>query len=492
MLGLIFWGALIVLAIGGIAKFALDYFKSSYRITWWEFGIAAAVLLAIVIPTTSWAGTKMAFSNNVTYHEFWGGFEVSVDRVVHRCHQSETDGGSTGGCVHTYNADQYSTQETYTVTVPDADGEGTHTETRCCKTVWHWRQVPYTDTETSWIIRTTLGDYTVGRNWLPDNPESHRIRPKYGDPMERLDTSLPTGTPQQWQDAHDRIQRGDPGPVTARMDYENYILASQHTVLRQNSASIERYKQADLLPRLNASVENFYYADRVYFVGTHPSGNWQFAANRFAAALGTDLQGDIHVVIVDANQINDPDDYSQALFAYWQSPEFGKDAIAKNGIMVVLGTRDGTTVDWARAGTGMPVGNEAMLIDIRNNLQGVELTPESIFGTPRGEPYVDTDGDTEFRIIHSDGALENIIWGEHQFQRVCMKCDDADDRGVGYNYLKSEIQPTSGQKAIILLVTALLGLIAWGICIALGAPLYNHIRTNFGLSSRGPGRGSWS
>ena len=84
------------------------------------------------------------------------------------------------------------------------------------------------------------------------------------------------------------------------------------------------------------------------------------------AALGSTLQGDLHLVIVDAKKISDPDNYSNALVAYWLSPKFGKDALSKNGIVVVLGTSDGKTVDYTYAAgadllTGQTVGHNQSL-----------------------------------------------------------------------------------------------------------------------------------
>src|SRR5262249_8718371 len=161
--------------------------------------------------------------------------------------------------------------------------------------------------------------------------------------------------PDFWTQADNRIRAGNPGPVTARRDYENYILASQSSILHKYSGAIDQYKKDGVLPKINSSVYGFYYEDRVYFVGVQPAGNWQWYINKFNAALGLALQGDLHLVIVNSNKVGNPDEYTQALVAYWQSKDFDRDDLSKNGIVVVVGTKDGTTVDWARAATGMPV-----------------------------------------------------------------------------------------------------------------------------------------
>lgn len=465
MWSLILIGSFLVLAIGLGAKFALDYFKSDYTITWIEFGVAAAVLLIIVVPVTSSVGTKLAFQNQVTYNESWGGFETQANWYKTTCTRD-------GACQHEYDCDPYT--EYYTVTVDDGNGKS-HTETRS-RTVYH--SCPYTDEEWTFTVDTTLGEYTIASHNLPTDPDSHRWRSSHGVP-----SGYASGIPQFWTDAKKRIDSGDPGPVTARRQYDNYILASQSTILKKYSNSIEGYKKAGLMPDLSHDVHDFYFVDRVSFEGAHPAGDWQLAANRFDGALGVDLQGDLHVIIVDAGKVQNPDDYIGAVTAYWQSDAFGKDALSKNGIVVVLGTKDGTTVAWARATTGMPVGNEAMLLDAQNQLVGAHLDPETIFGHPVASFYKNAEGKTKVKITHSNGALEKVLWGPNKFERVCMGC--AGDKGVGYNYLKDQIKPTTGQNVLIILCTVFFSLIAWGICIAVGYPATRSIR------SRYSDRGSW-
>lgn len=462
MLFLILLGSVLVLAVGLGAKFALDYFKSEYTITWIEFAVAAAVLLIIVVPVTSSVGTKLAFQNQVTYNETWGGFEMQANWNRTTCTRD-------GSCQHTYDCDPYTV--TYTVTVDDGNGKS-HTEVRT-KTEYH--SCPYTDEEWQFTIDTTLGTYTIADANAPTNPEAHRWRAS-----ESVPDYIPSGIPQFWSDAKKRLDAGDPGPVMARREYANYILASQSSILKKYSPSIDTYKKAGLLPDLSHKVTDFYAIEKVSFEGgVHPAGDWQQAANRFDGALGVDLQGDLHVVIVDAGKVQNPDDYAAAVTAYWQSDAFGKDALSKNGIVVILGTNNGTTVSWARATTGMPVGNEAMLLDVKNEMVGVALTPDAVFGHPVASFFKNAEGKTKVRITHSNGALETILWGPNKFDRVCMQhCNG--NSNAGYNYLKDEIQPTTGQKALILLCTVFFSLIAWGICVAVGAPATRRVRRIYG------------
>jgi len=455
-------GSLIALLLGLALKFALDYFRSDYRVTWIEYAVCAAAIVLLVAPLTSWIGYKVAFANQVTYHESWGGYELKADWTKTTCTRD-------GSCEHTYDCDPYQVkvvdQAAYTDDKGNYHPEVSHWETR-------YHDCPYTTEEWNFSVETTLGTYTIAGANLPTNPSQHRWEPQRG---ESLDGSLPSGIPPFWQAAKDRIDAGNPGPVTARRDYANYILASQSTILHKYSDAIDQYKKAGVLPPIAKSVHDFYYEDRVYFVGTHPQGDWQWYINKFDAALGTSLQGDLHLVIVDANKVNNPDEYTAALLAYWQSPAFGKDDLSKNGIVVVVGTTDGSTVAWARAGTGMPVGNEAMVVDIQNSLTGVSLTPEALIGAPTGVVH-DVNGKAKFTIDHSNGALDKIVLsGDHAFQRVCMTCDSKGDHGVGYNYLKSQIQPSGTQKFWIVFIIELFAALIWGAAVYLGVPLHRNV-----------------
>jgi len=140
--------------------------------------------------------------------------------------------------------------------------------------------------------------------------------------------------------------------------------------------------------------------------------------------------------------------------------------IADSRAIVVLGTEDGQTVKWARAATGMPAGNEEMVLDVQNDLKGVALNPESILGSPR----VASPGSSQ--IVHSKGALENVFWGQHAFVRVHM--DGHGKHGVGYAYLLKELEPTGWQRFWILFVTFLVSAVVWGVCIAHGVPVYRN------------------
>ncbi len=127
MIALILIGAFFVFSIGLVAKFVLDKKEHELRITWPEFGIAAAVLMIIVIPLTAWVGLKVAFTNSVTYNEFWSGYEVEAQwlRI-----QTSRDGSGA----HKWDCDPYDEwvvdQAAYTDDKGNYHAEQGHYETR--------------------------------------------------------------------------------------------------------------------------------------------------------------------------------------------------------------------------------------------------------------------------------------------------------------------------------------------------------------------------
>ncbi len=454
MMSIIIIGALIVLGIGLAAKLFLDKKESPYRITLAEYAIAGGVMLAIVIPGTTWLGYKMAFDNAVTYEEYWGGQEVQAEWKKIACSRD-------GAAAHTFRCDPYRVRVSYDCSYYTGSGKDRRRVSKTCHR-WETRyhSCPYVTEEWTFLVHTTLGTFTIAANNFPTNPENYRYTSPEGASRPAPD-DVPRGIPAFWQEAKNRIDANQPGPVTVRKEYDNLILASQHTILKKYSQDIQRYKKEGVFPTISSSVRDFYMADRVYFVGLNPDSRWQWHINYFNGALGYELQGDLHLVLVNADKVNDPDNYAAALAAYWQSPELQPNALSKNAILVVLGVK-GDKVEWSRATTGMPRGNELMLIEIRDQLKGAPYDPRSILGVPHGE-LVNEGGQTKVRIVHGpdQGVLESIIFGANKFTRVRM---------TDYQYLAHEIEPDDGQKRWIYFFIVLFGCVAWGICIAVGTP----------------------
>lgn len=445
----------VALAAGLIAKFVLDFAKGEYTITWLEFGIGSVIIAMLIVPLTTWAGWTIAKSNKLDFQEYWNGYELSAGWERTAC-------SVDGPCIHEYDCDPWTHIHVETHT----DSEGNTTTDTTPHT--HWRACPYTDEEWTFSIDTTLGQYIVANHWLPTDPKNHRFRQNKSVPDK-----FPSGIPAFWAQAKARIDAGSPGPVTKRMEYDNYILASDATILKQYSNKIEKLKEAGLLPKVVSEIRDFYYADKVSFVGhaPHDPAQWQNALMYLNAALGTELQGDLHLVIVqDPRAVQEPDAYILALKAYWTDTKvFGDDAISKNSIIVAVGTADGQTVSWARALTGMPLGNEQVLVAIQNELKGIPLTPEAIIGNVTGEFYTKEgeNGEKKLKVrgLHGTGALERILWGLDdqvtKFQRVSMTANDNGDIGGGFLYLDAEIEPSFWQKFAIVLVAFVLSLGVW-------------------------------
>jgi hypothetical protein len=331
--------------------------------------------------------------------------------------------------------------------------------------------------EHTYVVSTTLGDYTISDHRLPENPNANRWTDTYdyeGWIPDWVIQQAGTGIPPLWQAAKDRLDNNNPGPATKTNNYNNYILAADYSLLQASSPNIERFSNLGIMPtiaRPSNSVYDFYRANKVYFVNWNPTdaNAWYEASMRFNGAFGGDLQGDLHLVIINSRDAaNEPDAYTNALKSWWQNPEvWGDDTFAKNGYLVIVGTSDGLTVDWARATTGMPEGNYESQIWIRDHMKGTALTPVAILGNISGEVYVRDDGKTKVRTLHSGtpGFLESVLFGLDEeitkFIRVSMSADDPEDVGTGFLYLDSRIEPKDGQKHLIVAITFVIGLMVW-------------------------------
>lgn len=435
MWSLWFWSLLGAGLIGLALKYGLDFGKiqssdttyvysgkrskpTYFQISWIEFASVMAIIAIVVIPLTSMVGLKMAKQNKVTYHEFWNGYETGVSGFSRECHKN-------GDCADEYSCDPH---EVYDYT--DKDGN-THYKTE-------YDDCPVATRENYWTISTTLGDYDLGYTFDKDPIP---WRGSHG-----LDSTF-RGTPTLWLDAQKRVAAGNPGPVTKDKTYSNYILASTKSILHRYSSAVEKYRAKHMLPdptlRNKHPIYDYYFADKMSFIGLPVSIRpWETSLAYLNAALGSNLQGDLHVAAVNANKVDNPDEYAGAVNAWWQDKKFGKRALSKNGIGLVLGVSGGT-ITWARAFTGMPVGNEGLVLDLRDKLKGVPFTPD---------------------IFKREGSpVQAALWGDHKFERVCMLCKGKNDSGVGYGYLSSEIQPSGGQKLAIILVSILFSILFWAV-----------------------------
>lgn len=464
MVNLLILGVLIAVGVGLVLKFVLDAVRSQYTITWVEFGLVSSLVVTLITPTTVWQGVSAARQNLLSYDEFWNGYEVVAMVQEFTCTRD-------GPCVHEYSCDSYQCNPhkcNCTCTSRDSQGRCT---SESCSTCYDtcWRDCPYCSKERTYVIGTTIGDVIIAEHRLPDDPHANRWEPQRGVqlPQEVIDKAG-VGEPEFWVQARNRIQSGNPGPVTLVKQYDNPILASQAQLLIQHSASIGTYREMGLLPKPAQGTYNYYYATKVYGVGGFDPPNpeqWIEANMRFNAALGMDLRGDLHFIVVQDDRVVNPDDYFLALLAYWQSPEMGRKSISKNTVIVVVTTSDGKTIDWARAATGMPEGNGNMLVEIKTRLTGAALDPVAIFGSPKGVQEIENGHPVDVEPeVSNMGILEQVLWGPNTFVRRCMFCDDPEDEGrTSFGFLISQIQPTGWQSAIIIGVNVLLASLLWGL-----------------------------
>ena len=136
MFSLIFLGAIFTMVIGLAAKFYLDKVQSRNRIDNKELTVISIVMLILVIPLTAYVGIQVSLTNQVTFHENWGGFEVRAEWIRQKTQRD-------GNMKHYYQGDPY--QVWVDTSYTDSDGnyhsEG-HYETR-------YHDIPYTTEETS-------------------------------------------------------------------------------------------------------------------------------------------------------------------------------------------------------------------------------------------------------------------------------------------------------------------------------------------------------
>lgn len=428
-------GVAITLGAGLIAKVfghVLYTGDGEFHVSWAEFTIGALALSFIIVPATTAIGYNVARGHAMERNEWWGGLEKTADVETVTC---KRDGW---GC-KTYECDPYQVPVTRTRTVSDGKG-GTRTETYIeMETRWH--SCPYAKREYHYTISDTLGDrHEIGGRRVDTDRKAARFRSGKAIP-----DSMKSGIPKFWSEAKARIDAQNPGGVTKRVSYPNYIQAAQDDIYVKFSDRIKDFKK--FMPVPAKDTIDPYLAEKFYALSipgvdrSFGEGSFNSELMRFNGKLGSTKQGDLHVVAVPTTKVTEPDEYTQALEAYFQSPELGKDTLSKNGIVAVLGVNPTTSkIEWARGFTGMPMGNEDVVQAISSQIRDVDFTPTALFGTAAAGAVP---------------TLADIIGSK--YDRVEMK---------KYAYLKDEIQPGTGAKVIILVVGLILSLGLWAIFLA--------------------------
>jgi hypothetical protein len=419
--------------------------------TFHAMGWLGGVIGVSMVLFISWAGAAVgsnwAKGELLTYNEFWNGYETEAIHLVDDCEYN-------GSCRHTYDCDPYLVAHTTT----DSKGNTSTYYTT------EYNSCPYATQEWTFKIKTSLKtEYTIVDGGFTDNPVMYRGDSGLPDHVHR-------GYPQFWLDAKARIESGDPGPITEQRQYDNYILASQNSILKEFSTEKDKFQSEGKIPKIagaanNAGITSPYLGNKAYFVvGVPNQDQWTASVNRFNAALGSTLQGDMHLVFVDHNV--DPHAYEGALNAAWTGPDLGRNALSKNGLVIIVGV-NGDNGEWVRAFTGMPVGNETLLKTIEN-LKDIDLNnPATVLGNPKG--VINEEGKVK-EAINTNGSIEELVWGPNKFQRVCMACQGPEDAGAGFVYLDADIEPTGGQVAAVVLLNLLLIGIGWAVIVAVQIP----------------------
>ena len=449
-----------------------DYLRREQRITPRElaFGSVVVVLLALVV--TQFVGPHLSREHAINgYHEFLNGSIVAAQPSINNCSKTEEHGSDD--CASTYRCDSYSHKVVDRAAYTDSDNHY-HSEQYHYETWWH--RCPYVTQEVDYNLYDNFGrTITIGNNYFTADPVVWRPRAHKGIPSD-----VPRQPPERWLRAQRDLQLGFTEPVTVPNDYPNYILASDSALFKRYSGDVDQLKKAGLLPKHTANLgSDMWYdydmrADKLQAVGgltVNDLPRWEDRLMRFDAALGNapnpvtkkGFQGDMHVVLLPANKVSNPDDYINTLKVYWTS--LGKWSISKNGIILAIGASpDGRTVAWSRAVTGMPFGNGSMIEALSHRLRDLPLDPDVLFGNvaatvqPAGNSYKDY---TVNYNLNASGVIGTYVFKKHPFIRGCMVCKSKGDHGSGYVNLRNEVPITTGAKITMFVIVFFISLGVW-------------------------------
>lgn len=416
---IVFFSVVTLIAAIGVFWFLI---RGSHHSHSHLFAAGIAAIAILVVSLGGGAGSsallsKASIENQLTFKEMWNGFELSAESKTVTCHVD-------GSCRHTYKCDPYTVTHHKTRTVKDSDGNSktehyTEKETK-------YKKCPYSKEETSFWVTTTLDNISYGDHLMTGEPY-------------RWSKGIPDGkktVPEAWLAAKDRINSGKPQGITEVHKYKNFILASNDEMFKKNPELIEDLMKDDLLPPLASETQRG-FANKFHAVEVDAPDSFGIDVANLNGAMAMDKKfGDLRVVAIDSDRAGSPDDYTNALSAYWSSTDhFGKNALPKNAVVVVMGvSSDDKTVEWARSFTGMPMGNEGFIQAVSSNLKDVPFDSSLL-----GRPHIAKDK----AVIESDGVLEEILWDSaNGFQRVSMSGDGIES--AGFLYLGSSIAPTTG------------------------------------------------
>lgn len=438
-----------------VAWLAHTYDLQSYigrpnRITAPEFVLGTVATIAVAMIVTMWIGPNLSRNSAINgYKEFYNGSVTQARVVPDRCEKD-------GSCSHTYVCDTE-----YIYHPAQYDSNGRQTSAAYTEVIDH--HCPFATYELDYVLDDNLGrTITIGDNYFEANPQPWRGR-------RSIPGDVPREAPARWITAKQNVEAGMSDPVTGVFKYANFILASESDLYEEYSDNIAEYQKSGLLPKHTAKLgddvlyDHSMQATKLQAVGGLKVRNipqWNDRLMRLNAALGSDLQGDMHVVLMPANKVSNPDDYIAALKSYWMSLE--KWSISKNGIILAIGVNsDGKTVEWSRAATGMPEGNGGMEEALKRRPKGVLFSPDVLFGNVSTGIY---KKDKKLKVKYdysTTGLIGKTILVDFPYKRPCMKCEDAGDEGSGYVELKDLVPIKTGAKIFMFFIVLFLSLGIW-------------------------------
>jgi len=457
-----------------------EYQRQYFHLDWREYAAALVLMCVVITPITYKIGDSLSVAEQLRYQEFYNGVETTALENVTTCTkgQSSRSSASSGrsNCNYSYDCGNYTyyTQESRQVYAgTDSDGNAQYRTEYYEESHQADIYCPYLTKEYRYEILDSLpgGSHTLPQVYGATEPVAWGDRDVPGD--------IPLGPPEEWVKSKERLDIGDPRPVTRMYTYDNFILATQEDAYLPFSADIDQYREEGILPDHTENIlDDPTYgpldslANKLSFVGMEPPGGeerWQEALNGLNAALGMTLRGDVHMAIIDESKVTSQVKYVNALKAYWLGPDFGRKAVAKNSIIMAVGVR-GDTVQWAEAITGMPYGNEVMLEALSARFAGkdVPLTPEAVIGNPRLRMVgVGDDAEPKLTLAEDPGIIEEIILDDYPFARASMKCEDKEDGEacIGFADLVSKLEPSTSAKLAMGSIVIFISLIFWALAV---------------------------
>lgn len=447
--------AVMLLLAGGVATlFLLRRFASERRqITWTEFAVVGVVIALVQVPLVNVGMTELARHHAVGgYQELWGGSYTQAYTAKRVCSEDDTGCGPTRQC-HPYQDKELD----YVETVPDPSTYNKTTkrweshshEVKHYKYVTKYHQCPYISFMTQWILKNSFGDEHIVDTTVPLQPQAFE-----GGHSFIGFVTPPSAPPAFWSDSKVKIERGDIVPAQKVNTYKNPLLAAQSDQLDNYSDKVDYYRGKKLLVdhtmNVHDPINGHGFADQVVFVRQTPgnAAEFELAQGKYNAEFGNShFQGDMNTLVVRESDVpeNEAQDFANAQKAYWQSPQYGKAALAKNAVMVVLGVSDDfQTIKWAQARTGIGYGNQALLMAISQELPGKPFTPQGLYGNPTQS--VDAKGKVTY--VRTNGELEKIVMVEYPFKRPCMLSCDAGQEG-GFEYVSASVMMTTGDYVLL-------------------------------------------